>query len=439
MKQFFTSHRAIGLFILQLLFFSTLLYSQSKVETHTFYSDALGLSKSYRIYLPDGYNADTSVSYPVVYFLRLHENEWFNPVWRSNGKTLKNVADDLMNNGTIGKMILIGPSTGGNNSDPNQTDFGIVNMLRPDLADDGGIGTGAFENCIIHDLIPHIDSTFRTIPEWCARGVDGFSLGGFASTLYAIKHPGVFSSVGSYDGTIMWYNLDYPVTPGPLDDYNWFYQPWTNFIAPMFDLPFDTLYMKANSAMNVLAEADSVTLDSIRAIAFHIHAGVVDATTNREVNEQFIDFLASKGISNTFSNLILNPSAVHSYDWADMHAKQSLVKHWETFSSFSCEADTTVTAVRNPGQVAQGFELYENFPNPAQTSTTIEFRLPAPGNVTLCVLDALGKGVQSVSLNALPAGVHQIQLDVSGYENGVYYLQLESKSQIGRRKLLVLK
>lgn len=301
------------------LFFSvvsTLLFSQSTVETHSFFSSALGIEKSYKIYLPDGYDTNIGEFYPTVYFLRLHETEWFNPQWRNDGKTLKDLADDLIESGTIGKMILIGPSTGGDNSNLNVlAGFAIINMLRPDLSTVGGIGSGAFEDYFFQDLIPHIDSTFRTIPKWCARGVDGFSLGGFTSTLFSLKHPGVFSSVGSYDGTIMWYDLDYPATSGALDDNRWLVPGLENVFAPMFDFPFDIDYMKAHSATNILAEIDQTTLDSIQQISFHIQAGAFNNSTNKEVNEQFVDALAANGISNSFNNLVLAPNAIHSFDW----------------------------------------------------------------------------------------------------------------------------
>ena len=131
-----------------LLAFTTVVHAQSVVETHTFYSAALGVEKSYLIYLPDGYSSDTA-HYPSLYFLRLAETEWFDPGLRANGKTLKDVADSLITSGTIGKMILVGPSTGVNTG----IGFGIVNMLRPDLATDSLIGTGEFEDYFFQDLI----------------------------------------------------------------------------------------------------------------------------------------------------------------------------------------------------------------------------------------------------------------------------------------------
>lgn len=418
-----------------LLTVPTILDAQSVVETHTFFSSALGVEKTYLIYLPDGYSANTTAQYPVVYFLRLHENEWFNPQRRTDGKTLKHVADELIENGMMGKMILVAPSTGGNNSNPSLTDFGIVNMLRPDLADDDGIGTGAFEDYLFQDLIPHIDSTFRTIPEWCARGVDGFSLGGFAATLYALRHPGVFSSVGSYEGTIMWYNFDYPATEGPLDDYNWYWPGAVNSIAPMFDLPFDTAYMRAHSATNILVEAAPVTLDSIRQISFHISAGAFNATSNLEVNEQFVDSLAAKGINNTFDNLILAPNATHNFDWADEHAKKSLVKHWETFTSFSCNMSTSTSDTYKIPQI----KLLQNYPNPVSSFTTIAFETSEQCAINIDVFDSLGRKISTLLNGVFPLGRHQIQVDMSELPDGVYHYQLESNAQIQAKKLLVLR
>lgn len=423
--------KQIPLFLLSAV--TTILHSQSVVETHTFFSPTLGEDKSYLIYLPDEYGLDTSVHYPCVYFLRLHETEWFNPDLRTDGETLKDVADDLVANGTIGKMIIVGPSTGGNDQD--FTDIGIVNMLQPDLADDDGIGTGAFEDYFFQDLIPHIDSAYRTVPEWCARGVDGFSLGGFASTLYALKHPGVFSSVGSYDGTIMWYNLDYPVTPGPWDDYTWLFAPYGPLFAPMFGSPLDTAYMLTHSATNILTEADPVTLDSIQQMSFHISCGYSNGVTNKEVNEQFVDSLAAKGITNTFTNVVLQAFAIHNFNWADVHAEKSLPMHWQTFVSLACAE--LPSGINDGASASSSITLFQNFPNPANSNTTITFEIPEQAIIKIDLYDSFGKKVRELVNDNFPQGKHQVQLDVAEFADGVYYYRLENNSKILTKKLMV--
>lgn len=307
-------------------------FSQSTgtVEVHTFFSNALGINKDFYIYLPAGYNTSTA-HYPVVYFLRTHESEWFDPnAPGRNGKTLKDVADSLIANGLINKMIIVGPSTGGANAWP-----GLVNMLRPDLAQDQGIGTGQFEEYFIQDLIPHIDLHFRTIPDREHRGIDGFSFGGFCSIVYSFRNPEFFCSVGSFDGTMMWYNLDDPAIPGSdPDDPLWITPPFPWMepgIASMFDSPRNIPYMLQYSATNILAEANTTKLDSIRYIKFHIHTVYADSVGNFSRNLQLTDSMVAKGIINTFSDIILAPDAIHDYGFADLHASKSLIKHWETF------------------------------------------------------------------------------------------------------------
>jgi enterochelin esterase-like enzyme len=324
----------IACLVLHLFFMSSLIYGQtsSRVENRTFYSKALGVNKSYYIYLPAGYDNSTA-RYPVVFFLRQHELEWFNGggSGRIGGRTLKDVADTLMDKGYIGKMILVGTNTG---SDDNQVYAG-VNMLHPELTSSPGIGTGRFEDYFFQDLIPTIDSTFRTIPDRAHRGIDGFSLGGFASTILSIRNPQSFCSVGSYDGSLMWYNLDDPDIPGTgADDPLWFATWGDALFGPLFGLPRDSNYMLHFSVTNVLMAADSAKLDSIKSMRFHIHSSAFSGSVgNLSRNRQFVDSLEARGIFNTFPNFILSPDAIHTYGYADLHASMSLIKHWETFQS----------------------------------------------------------------------------------------------------------
>jgi S-formylglutathione hydrolase FrmB len=53
-------------------------------------------------------------------------------------------------------------------------------------------GQYPLETVIITDLIPHIDATYRTIAAREARGVNGFSMGGFGAAHLGFKYPDVF-------------------------------------------------------------------------------------------------------------------------------------------------------------------------------------------------------------------------------------------------------
>ncbi|MBC8043319.1 MAG: hypothetical protein IAF08_07720 [Rhizobacter sp.] len=302
----------------------------SCVELKSFYSKSLGLKKNYNIYLPAGYRESID-RYPVVYFLRGHEREWFNPSEDASrqGRTLKDVADSLIASGITGKMILVAPSTA---SDDNQVPALGVNFLRPDLTVAAGIGTGKFEDYLAKDLIGEIDKTYRTIPGRRHRGIDGFSLGGYTAVMMGVKHPELFSSVGSYDGTQMWQDLRdprRPELPAPND------LTWLN---TMFDAAFDSArniaYMNRYNAANLILAASKLKLAAIRNVQFHIHAAAFDGDKgNIDRNRHIVEILAEKNISNSFTDIKLTPTATHDWFHANLHAAESLQKHWQTFES----------------------------------------------------------------------------------------------------------
>ncbi|MFC2102949.1 alpha/beta hydrolase-fold protein [Bacteroidota bacterium] len=302
--------------------------SQGTVETRSFESPSLGVTKYYKIYLPPGYYQSTE-DYSVVYFFRNHENEWFNT------SALKAVADELLEAGLIGNMILVGPNSGSNNG----FYFGCVNMLRPDLAPAYGIGTGKFEDYIVNDLVTHIDTTFRTIADKQHRGIDGFSMGGFVSTVTSLRNPGVYSSIGSFEGTLMFYNLEDPGVPGSGAD-----DMWMNMTEadPIFNVPRNIPYMLEHSVTNILELADTSTLNQFRSNRYHISHGYKGGATNYWRNKNFIDKLNEKGIRNSWGNPILHDNFIHSYGMANYHATASLIKHWQTFNSTKISAPTLI-------------------------------------------------------------------------------------------------
>jgi enterochelin esterase-like enzyme len=57
---------------------------------------------------------------------------------------------------------------------------------------DADSGTVMAETCIIEELLPHVESNYRTTGE---RALQGWSMGGQGALLLAFKHPGLWSSV----------------------------------------------------------------------------------------------------------------------------------------------------------------------------------------------------------------------------------------------------
>jgi len=59
---------------------------------------------------------------------------------------------------------------------------------------------GSFEKILIDELIPHIDSTYRTVADQPHRAMAGLSMGGMQTRTISLAHLDTFSHVGIFSG-----------------------------------------------------------------------------------------------------------------------------------------------------------------------------------------------------------------------------------------------
>jgi hypothetical protein len=79
----------------------------------------------------------------------------------------------------------------------------------------------------------------------------------------------------------------------------------------------------------------------------------------------------------------------------------------------------------NEEELPSGFALHGNFPNPFNPSTNIRFDLPQSAEVTVQVVDILGRVVMSHRAGALGAGANRtVALDASRLASGVYLYRI---------------
>jgi ligand-binding sensor domain-containing protein len=97
------------------------------------------------------------------------------------------------------------------------------------------------------------------------------------------------------------------------------------------------------------------------------------------------------------------------------------------------ENDTFIKTVPN------GYALSQNFPNPFNPSTTIEFTLPKSEFVELKVYSILGKEVVNLVSAKLQQGKHTYTFDGENLASGIYYYQLTAGDYREVKKMILLR
>jgi len=84
-----------------------------------------------------------------------------------------------------------------------------------------------------------------------------------------------------------------------------------------------------------------------------------------------------------------------------------------------------------------GIELHQNVPNPANGTTMIRFELLQARNVTVEMRDLQGRLIQAVERGQLPAGMHQVDLNVADLQGGIYTYTLVADGMRLTKKMMV--
>jgi hypothetical protein len=101
---------------------------------------------------------------------------------------------------------------------------------------------------------------------------------------------------------------------------------------------------------------------------------------------------------------------------------------------------STITGVDNNTQnKPTSYALGQNFPNPFNPSTQIEFSIPQSSHVTLKIYDVLGKEVASLVDGAMGVGTYTTTWNAQNSPSGVYFYRLTAGSYTMTRKLLLLR
>jgi len=154
------------------------------IDTIQYQSKTVGTTRTTLIYLPPGY--DKNKKYPVLYLLHGiggDEFEWFH-----NGQP-DIILDNLYAEKKIAPMIVVLP-----NGRAMKDDRAEGNVFGPEKS----AAFGTFEQDLLKDLIPFIESKYPVIKNRESRAVAGLSMGGGQSLNFGLGNLDTFAWIGGF-------------------------------------------------------------------------------------------------------------------------------------------------------------------------------------------------------------------------------------------------
>ena len=220
---------------------------QSVIRPDTVESALLGGPVSVNVYLPAGYDAASDVKYPVVYLLHGLYGTYVD--WATTGH-MKEVVDELIASGEIVPMVIFMPNAG--DPDIHNNWNGYFNMPGH-----------PYEDFFFQELIPTVEARYKVYGDKQHRAVMGLSMGGGGSTVYAQRHPDMFSSCYAMSA-------------------------WLDNPEPRADMPRDKFYLVSkavhdHSALAFIDQADDATLAKLRTVKWFFDCGDDDGLMDLSV------------------------------------------------------------------------------------------------------------------------------------------------------------
>jgi hypothetical protein len=97
----------------------------------------------------------------------------------------------------------------------------------------------------------------------------------------------------------------------------------------------------------------------------------------------------------------------------------------------------TATGVKNGKSLPADFSLKQNFPNPFNPNTVIEFSIPQKSNVKLSVYNLIGQKVAELVNKTMEPGIHKAVFNAVNMTSGVYFYKLEAGSFTNTKKMIL--
>ncbi len=172
------------------------------VLVENYFSKTINSWRHIFVYTPPGYEANTSARYPVLYLQ--HGGGEDERVWIEMGRT-NVILDNLIAEGKVKPFIVVMESSAAYKPGevppqpppPGPRPAGQPGAaVRPRMV----FSFETYKEVMINDLIPYVDTKFRTLTDGPHRAMAGLSMGTFVTRQVALANLDKFSYFGIFSG-----------------------------------------------------------------------------------------------------------------------------------------------------------------------------------------------------------------------------------------------
>jgi len=155
------------------------------VQQVLFASPSTGTTRRAFVYTPPGYEKNKAARYPVLYL----QHGWGEDetAWANQGHA-NLILDNLIAAKKARPFIIV-------------MTYGMTNEITPGAP--GGVASfniKPFQTVLLDELVPYVDSHFRTLADARHRAMAGLSMGGFETKLVTTARPDKFAYIGLLSG-----------------------------------------------------------------------------------------------------------------------------------------------------------------------------------------------------------------------------------------------
>jgi S-formylglutathione hydrolase FrmB len=274
-------------------------HAQERADCRQLKSTVLHSSVRYCVYLPAGYSAAGAENkkFPVLYLLHgLGGNQQTMAI---DGEWA--VLQDLQRDRQVGDFLVVSPDA---------WDTFYIN------SQDGKTPYGDF---LLREFIPFIERTYRVRGVRAARGITGFSMGGYGALRLAFANPELFGSVSAHSAALM-RQPPQGVNAGASSG-----DPAARLLVKVFGDPIDRKFWDLNSPF-VLARKNAAALSKMK---IYFDCGMEDSFGFYRGAGELDEALQALKIPHEFH---LYPGG-HSISYLQAHRGASFQFHWHEFDS----------------------------------------------------------------------------------------------------------